>query len=229
MAPPLRRRSSSPRPPAAPALPRRDQLGPPRSDVEPDGLWDGVLATADHVPGPEEGAVAMGGMEIRESALEDLRLSGARADGLRLTDVVISGCDLSGLVADGANLTRVRFVGCRLTGIVLSDARLTDVSFEDCHADMINLRMARLQRVRLAATRCRQADLLEAQIADLTTEGADLRGATVERASVTAADLRGADLDDLRGASTLRGALISPEQVLGVGLALIGEAGIRVE
>lgn len=227
--PPLTRRSGSPRPPAAPTVPRREQLEPPRSDLETDGLWDGVLATAEHSPSPEDGAAQIGGAEIRESALEGIRLSSARADSIRMTDVVLNGCDLSGMVADGASFTRVRFVGCRLTGMVLSDARLTDVTFEDCHADMINLRMARLQRVRLAATRCRQADLLEARIADLSTEGVDLRGATLERASFSAADLRGADLEDIRGASALRGAIISSSQVVGVGLALIGEAGIRVE
>ena len=50
-----------------------------------------------------------------------------------------------------------------------------------------------------------------------------------DRATLSAVDLRGADLEDVRGASALRGALISPDQVLGVGLALIGEAGIRVD
>ncbi|WP_081615117.1 pentapeptide repeat-containing protein [Dietzia sp. UCD-THP] len=229
MPPPLRRRSGSPRPPAAPSLPRREQLQTPRSDLEPDGLWDGVWASAEDAPAPAEGAVQMGGAEIRESILQNIRLSSARADSLRLTDVEVRGCDLSGMVADGATLTRVRFVGCRLTGVVLSDSRLTDVSFDDCHADMINLRMARLHRVRLSSTRCRQADLMEARVADLSTDGADLRGATLDKASFAAADLRGADLEDLRGASALRGSLISPEQVLGVGLALIAEADIRVE
>ncbi|WP_309230140.1 MULTISPECIES: pentapeptide repeat-containing protein [unclassified Dietzia] len=229
MPPPLRRRSGSPRPPAAPSVPRREQLQTPRSELEPDGLWDGVWATAEDTPSPAEGAVRMGGSEIRESVLQGIRLSSARADSLRLTDVEVRGCDLSGMVADGATVTRVRFVGCRLTGMVLSDARLTDVSFEDCHADMINLRMARVHRVRLSSTRCRQADLLEARVADLSTDGADLRGATLHNATFTAADLRGADLEDVRGPSALRGSLISPEQVLGVGLALIAEAGIRVE
>ncbi|MDZ4232660.1 MAG: pentapeptide repeat-containing protein, partial [Dietzia sp.] len=63
----------------------------------------------------------------------------------------------------------------------------------------------------------------------LSTDGADLRGASLDRATFTAVDLRGAELEDVRGASALRGAIISPEQVVGVGLALIGEAGIRVE
>ena len=226
--PPLRRRSESPRPPAAPGLPRREQLGSPTSELEHDGLWDGALATADDAPDLLDGPAQLGGMEIRESVLDGLRLSSARADGLRLTDVELRGCDLSGLVADGASLTRVRFVGCRLTGLTLSDARLSDVSFEDCHADMINLRMARLQRVSLSGTRCRQADLLDAQVSDLSTEGADLSGASFEKARFSVTDLRGAALEDIRGASALRGAIISAEQVLGVGLALIGEAGIRV-
>ena len=132
------------------------------------------------------------------------------------------------MVADGASFTRVHFRGCRLTGLVLSDARLADVTIEDCHADMLNLRMSRLQRIRLAGTRARQADLLEAQIADLTTENADLREADVSRTRFTAADLRGAELEDIRGASSLNGAIISPEQTLAVGLSLISEAGIRV-
>lgn len=228
MAPPLRRRSESPRPPAAPGLPRLEQLRSPTSELENDGLWDGVLASADDAPDPLDGPAQLSGMEIRESVLDGLRLSSARADGLRLTDVELRDCDLSGLVADGASLTRVRFVGCRLTGLVLSDARLTDVAFEDCHADMINLRMSRLQRISLSGTRCRQADLLDAQVSDLSTDGVDLSGAVFEKARLAAADLRGAALEDVRGASSLRGAIISSEQVLGVGLALIGEAGIRV-
>lgn len=228
MPPPLRRRSETPRPPTAPSIPRREQLDAPGSDLEPDGLWDGVLAGAGDAPDVLDGPANLGGMEIRESIVEGLRLSGGRADGLRVTDTEIRDCDLSGLVADGASLTRVRFVGCRLTGLVLSAARLTDVSFEDCHADLINFRMSRLQRIRLSGTRCRQADLFDADVADLSTDGADLQGAVFQQARISVADLRGASLEDIRGASALRGAAISPEQVLGVGLALIGETGIRV-
>ena len=229
MPPPLRRRSSTPRPPAGPTLPRREQLTPPRTDLAIDAQWDGVLAGAADAPDPADGPPRIGGAEIRESVLEGLRLSGARAERMRLSDVTLVGCDLSGVFADGASLARVRFVDCRLTGLVLSDARLTDVSLEDCHADMLNLRMARLERVRLAGTRARQADLLESQVTDLTTEVADLREADVTRARFAAADLRGAELEGVRGAGSLRGAVIAPEQTLGVGLALIAEAGIRVE
>lgn len=81
MPPPLRRRSNSPRPPAAPSVPRREQLRPPDTDLEPDALWDGVLAGAGDAPDPGDGPASLGGAEIRESALEDLRLSGARAEG----------------------------------------------------------------------------------------------------------------------------------------------------
>lgn len=51
----------------------------------------------------------------------------------------------------------------------------------------------------------------------------------MSRPRFAAADLRGAELEGLRGAASLSGAVISPEQVLGVGLALITGAGIRVE
>ena len=64
---------------------------------------------------------------------------------------------------------------------------------------------------------------------DLITEAADLREADVTRARFASADLRGAELEDVRGAASLRGALISPEQVLAVGLSLIAGAGILVD
>jgi len=164
---------------------------------------------------------------VRESRFAGTDLSGCQLTGLTLRDVVFDRCDLSAAVLDGALLDRVVFTGCRLTGVVLSAATLRDVRITDCRADLAVLRMARARRLLVAESVLRGADLYRFAGTEVAILDCDLGGADVDAADLRGARLHGCTLDDLRGALSLRGARIGPEQQIALGAAVL--AALRVE
>jgi uncharacterized protein YjbI with pentapeptide repeats len=214
---PPRRRKTLPDPPETP--PRRE----PAPAVEPGALWDGVEVGAEPAFPP-----LVAGLDVRESRFAGADLSGRRLPGLSLRDTAFDRCDLSGAVLDGAVLDRVTFTGCRLTGVVLSGTTLRDVRITDCRADLANLRMARARFLLVEDSVLRGVDLHEFAGTHVALLDCDLTGADLDRAALAGARLHGSTLDDVRGATSLRGARIGPEQQVVVGAALLTALGIQV-
>jgi len=74
----------------------------------------------------------------------------------------------------------------------------------------------------------READCYQATLAHTGLLGCDLRGANFHDCSMTDVDLHDSTLDDLRGALSLRGASISPDQLLPLTPSLLAAAGINI-
>jgi uncharacterized protein YjbI with pentapeptide repeats len=167
-------------------------------------------------------------VELREVVWTNGDLAGRHLPGFRCRDSRFEGCDLSGAVLDGGSLTRVTFEGCRLTGVVLAGATLQDVRIRQCPADMANLRMARGNFLLTEDSSLRGAEFYQAELARSALLGCDLTGAEFEGCSLSEVNLLGATLDDLRGALSLRGATIGPDQLIALAPALAAAAGITV-
>ncbi len=207
--------------PDPPDVPTRWDPAPPTLESGAD--WDGVEAGADcHV------SSELSGVELRESRWLRADLAGRRITGLHCRDVVFAHCDLSGAVLDGAVLTRVRFTDCRLTGLQLGGAELTDVHIADCRADLVSLRMSRARHLLIENSSLPALDLYAFTGTDCSLIGCDLTGVNMQDARFTNLALHGSVVDDVTGALALRGARISPDQMVPVGAALLAALDIQV-
>jgi hypothetical protein len=215
-------RSRSPkRRPEPPDLP--DEREPAPAVVESGEVWDCVEAGAD-VRVPEHVA----DLRMQESRWVGGNLAGARFTGLQCRDTEFVQCDLSGAVLDSAVLTRVVVTDCRLTGVVLDGAQLTDVRIEGSTAGLASLRMARARFLLVEHTALQGADLYEFDGEHCAFLGCDLGEASFDAARLAEADLHGSTLDDVRGALSLRGARISPDQIVPLAATLLDALGIQV-
>ncbi|WP_300013608.1 pentapeptide repeat-containing protein [Pseudonocardia sp.] len=206
--------------PDPPDLPAGWDPAPPA--LESGAQWDGVQAGAEcHVP------QELSGVELRECRWVRADLAGRRITGLRCRDVTFEHCDLSGAVLDGAVLTRVRFTACRLTGLQLGGAELADVRISDCRADLVNLRMARARHLLVENTPSPALDLYSFTGTDCSLLGCDLTGVNLTEARFTNLQLHGSVVEDVTGAAALRGARISPDQIVPIGAALLAALDIR--
>ncbi|TQM16378.1 pentapeptide repeat-containing protein [Pseudonocardia kunmingensis] len=207
--------------PEPPDLP--EALEPAPGVVGGGAVWDCVEAGAD-VRVPEHVA----GLRVQESRWVGGSLAGVRFTGLECRDTEFVQCDLSGAVLDSAVLSRVVFTDCRLTGTVLDGAQLTDVRISDSAADLLSLRMARARFVLVENSGLHAADLYEFDGEHCAFLGCDLGEASVEAARLRETDLHGCTVDGLRGALALRGARISPDQIVPLAAALLDELGVQV-
>jgi len=192
-------------------------------DLEPDGDFDGLeLRDLDLSGQSAENArfldcrfagcvlddAALNHAQIADTVLEEVRAHTLEAIETTWRDVAVSGCRLGAVTAYSAQLTRVRISGGKLDFVNLRDADLTDVVIEDCQIGELDLGGARLTRVTLAG--CRVGNL-------------DVTRATLDRF-----DLRGADLAGLRGLGSLRGAIITPDQLIEMSGPLATHLGLTV-
>lgn len=196
--------------------------------LELDGLQDDDGWSEREVRGSAVAADAER-VAFSRSRIVGVRLTAANLRRLELTDVVLVDCELSNTVFEEATWTRVAFQRCRFSEADLGGAELTDVSFTDCQLDQAGLRMARAARLEVRGGSATGIDLYRARLAGSAWRDVDLTGAKVSGADLARAVLHGSVLDDLEGASALKGCRIDHQQVVPVGLALMADAGITVD
>ena len=144
----------------------------------------------------------------------------ASSIGVHLVDVVFDDCELSGALLLDGRLTRVQFNRCRMSGSWRRVGRRRR-RFLDCKLDGANFRMSSWER-RLAALRAPDADLGACVVAHVRLFGCNLSGADVAKVRLDDVALHGSNLDGLRGADALRGAVIGSDQVVPLAVAAAG-------
>lgn len=149
-------------------------------------------------------------VRIMDSVLEGVRGVGTDLAEASLRDVEIVDARLGGTQLHGSVLERVVVRGGKIDYLNLRKSKLTNVVFEGCVLVEPDFGDAKLTRV---------------EFRDCVLKGVDLSGATLKDV-----DLRTvASLEVTRGVERLRGAVISPAQLLDLAAVFAAELGVRVE
>jgi uncharacterized protein YjbI with pentapeptide repeats len=153
------------------------------------------------------------GASLRRARIADSLLSevnGATVDFADSTwrDSQMWGGRLGAVTLIGATWTGIRVRGSHLGFLNLAGAHIQDVTFEGCEIGSLDVRGAELQSV--AFEDCRVDEL-------------DVAGATLSKV-----DLSGARLRTLVGVESLRGAIISHEQLVDLAPLLAAQVGLEV-
>ena len=213
--------SSSPAPPKLPSS--FDELA--RRDPRRRGRMDRRARCRCRSPWRGRGTRAHHGMRAARRA----ELTGAELDRCELTDVRLVGCELSGAILTESSWLRVELQNCRMAGLIVSQSRLRDVRFTDDKLDGADFRMSRAERVVFEGCAMPDADLYEALLTSVAFDACDLRRAHFSAVKVDGLRLHRSNLEGIRGGASLRGATVSPEQVLPLALGVFAELGIRIE
>jgi uncharacterized protein YjbI with pentapeptide repeats len=123
-------------------------------------------------------------------------------------DCHISGGRLGAMTLPGATWTGIRVRGSKLGFLNLAGARLEDVVFEDCEIGGFDARAAQLKSIGFV---------------NCTIDEVNVAGATLSKV-----DLSGAKLRSLVGVESLRGAIVSHEQLVDLAPLLAAELGLEV-
>lgn len=191
--------------------------------LEPRGDYDAVhFANCSFAGQAADGAVFLGcrfercgldGVTMRRVRIAECRLEELRATSLDTADstwrdTLLSVGRVGALLAPGAAWSSVRVRGGRLDLVDLSGTNLQDVVLEGCAIG--------------------ELDLSTAVARDIALEDCKVEILDVSGARLTRADLTGAVLGAVRGVAGLRGATITPAQLLDVAPGLAAHLGIRV-
>ncbi len=156
------------------------------------------------------------------------RLGGSRMRGVSLSDVVAQRVEGSNADWSGASMTRVEWDDARLTGMQFAEANLRDVTFRNCKLDFANFRMATLSHVTFEGCVLDESDFAESRLEYTRFSACQLRAGDFQKARLSCVDFRGSELELRSSVLGLKGAIVSPLQLMELSAALAREVGIDV-
>jgi len=209
----------------APTAPR---LADDRASVEHDDLVDEDEWLGETVAGADLSRSFAEHVRIVGTELRGVTLTAANLHRCTLTDVRLVECELSGAMFTESQWLRVEVLNCRMSGVVVSQSRLRHVRFVEDKLDGADFRIVNAERVVFDQCAMPDADFYDARLQSVSFAGCDLRRAHMSGVVVRELRLHGSQLEGLRGASSLRGASITFDQVLPLALGLFNELGITV-
>jgi uncharacterized protein YjbI with pentapeptide repeats len=153
------------------------------------------------------------GLSMRRARVVSCLLSEAYGASVDFSDSTwrdshVTGGRLGAMILPGATWTGIRLRGIKLGFVNLAGAQLEDVVFEECEIGGLDARAARLSSVAFV---------------DCTVQELNVAEATLSKV-----DLSGARLRALVGVESLRGAIISHEQLLDLAPLLATQLGVEV-
>lgn len=153
------------------------------------------------------------GLSMRRTRVVDTVLAEVHGASVDFTDSTwrdsqMTGGRLGAMTLPGATWTRVRLRGIKLGFVNLAAARLEDVVFEGCEIGSLDARAAQLRSVAFVDCTVQELNVVEATLSKV--------------------DLSGARMQALVGVDSLRGAIVSHEQLLDLAPLLAAQLGVEV-
>ncbi|MFF5288346.1 pentapeptide repeat-containing protein [Paractinoplanes globisporus] len=217
---------------------RRIRQGPPRPPSLPDSLpaavgvqleleYEQAVESAAYddvdLSGSEAGAVEFGQCRFRKASL-----AGSHLAKVRFIDCYIEISDMSNMRGEKGVLERVAVTGSRMTGLAWNDGLLADATFADCKVDLTNFRFARFDVVTFTDCNLAGADFTDADLRGASFTRCDLTRAQFHNATMTGTRFRACELEGIGGLTSWAGAIVHPDDLLGLSYALAGALGITV-
>ena len=145
---------------------------------------------------------------ISECLLGDIHAISLDAADAVWRDTLVTDPRIGALSAPGATWDGIRIRGGKLDFVNLSGSKLSDVVLEGCVIGELDLGQAEVKRLRLDGAVIGVLDVTSARLLDV--------------------DLADASLGAVRGIGGLRGATISPSQLLDLAPILAAHVGVKV-
>lgn len=168
-------------------------------------------------------------VEFAQCRFRGARLAGAVLPKVRLTDCLVERCDWSNARAESGTMERLSFSDCRMTGLAFNGGLLRSVTLTDCKVDLTNWRFARFDTVELTGCNLAGADFTNTDLRGASFVDCDLTGAQFNNATMRGARFQRCELAGIGGITSWAGAIVHPDDLLGLSYALAGALGIVVK
>ncbi len=169
------------------------------------------------------------GVYFKECRFRGLELVSAQLPELTIRDCSVADSEFSGATIAPSYIERATFDKLRASGVQIYESKLKDVTFIDCKLDMANFRSTKLKRVRFESCNLIDVDFAGATLEDVEMFDCELKDANFSSIHAKNLDLRGSRLSGVVGATSLRGAIVTTDQLFTFNHALARDLGIVVQ
>ncbi|MFI5720509.1 pentapeptide repeat-containing protein [Nocardia sp. NPDC051750] len=152
------------------------------------------------------------------------------AGGARFADVWLQGVRFTGTEMPDSAWMDAELIEGAWSGVEASGAELRRVEFHNCKLDSVNFRNARFTKVRFVDCVLRHVDFGSAKLSEVSFPGSEIAELTVRNAQLKKVDFRAAhSIGIADGVESLRGALVTPAQLMDLAPTLAAAVGLIVQ
>ncbi|MFN8125371.1 MAG: hypothetical protein U0R64_02485 [Candidatus Nanopelagicales bacterium] len=179
-------------------------------------------------------AAAVGTLRWRDTTFIECDLVWSRVgtvdlSGGRVVDSVVPSPDVEELAAGDSTWRSARMVDGRVGALVLARAHIDSLSLTGMRIGYLDLRSAAVSDLTVADCRIDTVDLTGGRIERASFVGCHIGELIVSHADLSQVDLRGAEFGGIDGVAGLRGATVSPGQLLALAPILADALGVLVD
>jgi len=201
------------------ALPTLEHAGV--VDLVSDAVLDGV-----EVAGLDLSGIRAARVRLLETAVVDCSADELETTTLGCVDTYMASLRLQTWRCTNGSWRDATFERLRVGAWLADGTELLDVSISDCKVDLLSLRGAVAQRVTIRDCRIESLDLTEARITEVVIEGGVVGELLTSDAVITGLDVSRTELHMVGHAGSLRGLVMSEEQVKDLALSFAEYLGI---
>lgn len=176
----------------------------------------------------EQTRVGAGSGRVTRVLAERVDLAAARWEPVELVDTRLRGVELSNTTLRRVIARRVAFDECRGIGLAFDAERATDVCWSGCRLDYARLHVERCTGPLVFDGCSLREAVVSGDLSRAVFTDCDLTDTEFAATTASGCDLRGSRLDTARGLTTLRGAVVSVDQVVAAATRIATAAGFDV-
>jgi uncharacterized protein YjbI with pentapeptide repeats len=186
-------------------------------------VLDGV-----RLDGADLSGVSVAQVRMLECALVDCTADTAELPGVTAVDVYVGDLNAQTLSFREGDWRDATWADMRVGALLADGGELTDVTIRDSRIDLLSLRGTRIRRLTLSNCRVDTLDVSMATIEDLAVIGGSVGELFSGGARMARVDVSDTALGAVGHPGSLRGLVLSSEQVDDIAPALAAHLGIKV-
>lgn len=168
-------------------------------------------------------------LSIKESKMDNIVMQDVELRDCILDDIIFFKNDLSGLKVPKLAADRIEFISCRMSGVQMYESTLKEVIFKDTKLDLANFRFSKLKNVVFEDCILDEADFAGVEFNNIKFINCELDRVDFSNTKIVKLDLRTSNLLNIKGISSLKGAIISPTQLITISPQIAAEIGLTVK
>jgi len=188
----------------------------------------GADLDGEELTGEDLSGVRAGDVRMLECHLADCRMDEAKLTGLHVVDTAWVRIAASGLAAPHSSWRDAAISDSRFGLLDLSSSTLLRLTITDAKIDFLNLRGSTIREVVLTRVKLGELSLTDATGTNLTLTDCAIDTVEFHNSRVATVDLSTSTMNRVEGFDSLRGVVVSLDQVLDLAPAMARHLGITI-
>lgn len=169
------------------------------------------------------------GVYFKACQLVSVDLSTLSLPQLTLRECLVSNSEAAGLDCNSGFFEHSTFRNTRASGVQMYESKQKYVTYNDCKLDLANFSGSQLKKVRFENCLLYNVDFTNVLFDGVTFMGCELEKTNFSNARVKGLDLRSSRLSEVIGSASLKGALVTYDQLLELAPSLAQDIGLVIK